>query len=199
MIQEIYHLHQSTTIIPRRRLQHLSGGPDVLYVKNPQSLKYNSLVEVSLDVILLSESQLIIENDGKRLQYLNNNFNSKNLKYLVIFNNSFKNPIYCLLTKNFELKIFINQSFKSNNEFNLRNLLISLLELSSEVIYEKINNEYPNEINDLKLIIYLKKNYFESESKILIKNLSWLGGKLKLNDSEDLNKYNDWYIMEFEI
>jgi hypothetical protein len=172
-------------------------------VKNPQSLKYNNLVEVSLDVILLSESQLITENDEEaisqtHIQHLNNNFRTKNLKYFAIFSSWFENPIYGLLTKQLELKIFINQVFKEHNEFNMKNLLISLLELASEVVYERIASEYPDESKDLKLMIYLKKRHFESESKILIKNLSWLGGRLTLDDSDNTNKYNDWYIMEFE-
>lgn len=166
----------------------------MIYLKNPQSVRYNNWVEVSLDIITLSESQLIIEGGYEdNLQGLNNNFKSQNLKYVAMFNSLFKYPIYGILTKDYEFKIFINQQFKDKNDYNLKNLLISIFEFVSEVL----GNEYEEE--EIKLFIYMKRKHFETESKLLIKNLNWLGGKLILDDNKGTNKFNDWYIMEFEV
>ncbi len=168
----------------------------MIYLKNPQSLHYNNLVEVSLDIILLSESQLIIEGDydnGNSYQFLNNNFKSKNLKYVAIFNNLFKYPIYGILTKDYEFKVIINQQFQDKNGYNLKNLLISIFELVTDVLMTEFEDQ------EIKLFIYMKRNHFETESKLLIKNLNWLGGKLILDDKEETNKFSDWYIMEFEV
>lgn len=110
-----------------------------------------------------------------------------------MFNSLFKYPIYGILTKDYEFKIFINQQFKDKNDYNLKNLLISIFEFVSEVL----GNEYEEE--EIKLFIYMKRKHFETESKLLIKNLNWLGGKLILDDNKGTNKFNDWYIMEFEV
>lgn len=167
----------------------------MIYLKNPQSVRYNNWVEVSLDIITLSESQLILEDgyeNSDNFQGLNNNFKSKNLKYVAMFNSLFKYPIYGILTKDYKFKIFINQQFKDKNDYNLKNLLISIFEFVCDVL----SNEYEEEII---LFIYMKRKHFETESKLLIKNLNWLGGKLILDDNEGTNKFNDWYIMEFEV
>lgn len=195
----------------------------MIYLKNPQSVRYNNWVEVSLDIILLSESQLIIEDDfndvkdknynykGKKqnvnYQMLNNNFKSKNLRYVAIFNTLFKYPIYGILTDEYEFKVFINQPFRDKNDYNLKNLLMSIFEFVSDVLMKKneLNQNSKDQDSDeddeleIKLYIYMKRRHFETESKLLIKNLSWLGGKLILDDKDQTNKFNDWYIMEFEV
>ncbi|KAH3675748.1 hypothetical protein WICMUC_002540 [Wickerhamomyces mucosus] len=176
----------------------MNGVPDVTCLKNPQWFKYGNNVEVSLDVILLSESQLIKENDlGEitvdELRKLNNNFKNDNLKYVTFFNQLlFQYPVYGVVTKNNDFKIFIKQEFQSDNSTNLKKLLISLMEFTDDYLTNEING-------DVKLLIYLQKSKFEKEQQILLKNLNWLGGKLILNDLEDLNHYQDWFIMEFEI
>lgn len=152
---------------------------------------------MSLDIILLSESQLIIKGDRYdegNYQVLNSNFKSNHLKYVAIFNSFFRYPIYGILTKDFEFKVIINQQFKEKNDYNLKNLLISIFEFVSDVLMSEL---YKNE--EIKLFIYMKRKHFETESKLLIKNLNWLGGKLILDDKDQTNKFNDWFIMEFEV
>lgn len=131
----------------------------------------------------------------EKLQQLNNNFKCSAVRYVALFSTFFRYPIYGILTKDFVLKLHVTQGFKEKSEFNLKNLLIALFEFTSEVLQEKLKLGE----DDIKLMIYLKRSCFENESKLLIKNLNWLGGKLLANDDDDTNKYNDWYIMEFEV
>jgi hypothetical protein len=150
---------------------------------------------VSLDVILLGESQRVPEidlTDINKLQQLNNNFNCKGLRYVALFSAFFRYPIYGIMDQDRTFKVFVNQAFKEKNEYNLKNLLISLFEFTSEVL--NVDDQ-----DEVKLLIYLKRECFEAESKLLIRNLNWLGGKLVQNDIDDTNKYNCWYIMEFEV
>lgn len=61
------------------------------------------------------------------------------------------------------------------------------------------NNDNNDSEKELRLLIYLKRKFFEKEYKLLIKNLNWLGGRLVSNDTVNTNEFKDWYIMEFEV
>lgn len=203
LIPTTYPRCPSTATTPLRLVQCRSGGPEVPSVKNPQLERYrNGAVEVSLDVILLGESQRVSKDDltkllscshgMDRLQHLDSKHACRGLLYVVIRSVLFSEPIYGILDKDLSFKVFIQQEFKERNDQNLKNLLMALFEFTSDVII-------PNQDEDVTLLIYMKRDRFESESKLLIKNLIWLGGKLVHDDSDETNKYHDWYIMEFEV
>ncbi|KAH3685169.1 hypothetical protein WICPIJ_003862 [Wickerhamomyces pijperi] len=174
-------------------------------MKNPHIHKYRTIVEVSLDIITLSERQLIIENDfkedpGTRARGLNNNFKNKNLRYVAFYSNFFKYPIYGILYKDFVFKVFISQEFRIvNDSYNLKNLLMTVMEFTDEIIREDIDADNDEEGKELQLVLYLKRSIFETESQLLLKNINWLGGTLVHNDEQDINKYNDWFIVKFDL
>lgn len=186
-------------------------------MKNPHIHKYRTIAEVSLDIISLGERQLIIENDfnesndpsytqnnteGKvpSCKSLSNNFKNSNLRYVAFYSNFFKYPVYGILSKHFIFKVFINQEFQSaNNAYNMKDLLMTVMEYTDEIIRDDVDVDNDEEGRELKLMLYLKRNLFETESKLLIKNLNWLGGILIQNDEQNLNKYNDWFIVQFDL
>lgn len=133
--------------------------------------------EVSLDMALLSESQRAVEGDEVRCD---------GVKYVAFLSSLFATPVYGVLDTDDVFRVFITQRFREENEHNLKSLLISLMEFTSEVLGA-----------DLRFMLYLKRSCFEVESGLLMRNLNWLGGSLVLDDL--LNRYNDWFIMEFEV
>lgn len=167
----------------KRRDRYPSGWRDVPDSKILNSCHYKNNIEVSFDILSLPEIREIkLSKDHDK-------------KLLMIFDNTlFKSPIFGKVNKSSSyLKLFINQSFLIKNEYSLKNLLICLLELSDLILSD---NEQED---DKKLIIFFKREFFENQVKLLIKNLNWLGGELVLNDDENFNTFNDWYIMQFEV
>lgn len=155
-----------------RRTAWLNGGPEALGQKPAFSVN-----EVSSDIVYLCERQCALE-DGVG----GGSGGGLGERYVALLSALFKYPIYGKQLKG-SFSVFITQNFENNNDHNLKNLLICLFEYTSEILALE------------HLVIHLKRSCFETESQVLVRNLSWLGGRLV----RDKDQYNDWFVLEFEV